>query len=797
MKTECSKYLKYAALLSLLLAGALSLAGCTNPEKAKAEHVSRGEAYLKESKFHEASIEFRNAVQIDDKYAAAHWGLVRAYEGLQRGQEAFDELHRVVKLDPNNLEARVKLGTLYIAGSRGKAEVIAEAEKLANEVLQKDPNHIEGHILLGTVYFAQNEREKGLAELNRAVEIDPKRVESYLSLARYLIVTKEPAKAEEVFRRALSINYNSGLAHSEFGKFLMQTNRVAEGQAELEKAVEVEPSSRNSRLMLASYYLVSKQLDKAEAAFKGLADLDKERPEGQAVLADFYSAVNRLDDAIRIYQDILTKSPDYIQGRYRLGEILLVKGDSAGATAQINEVLKKDASDRQALVLRARVRMRSGQPNEVKNAMEDLKEVLRQEPISKIGLYFMAQANFSLGLIDQARAFAGDLERNYPDYLPAKLLQSQISIAAGDPKAALRSATEVIDRLSKTGPDRETTPQMLADMRSKSYLARGTAHAQLKNLAAARQDFTAARDAEPNNTDAYVNLAGLLVAENKMDEAIAQYEKALSISSTDATALNGLITLYAQRKELGTAHARLDQALASYPSNPALHYLKATIYGYEGNAQGTENELRKTIELDSNYLAAYSALGSLFINTKQDERAIAEFKKIIELRPDNASAYTLVGMIYDARKDYDAAVDNYRKALEIDPNAIIAANNLAWLYAVQGKGNLDEAVRLAQGVVQRNANVAGFTDTLGWIYYKKGLNAVAIEHLQKAVTLDEAAAKTAKSNPSPVYRYHLGMALKAKGDIEGARRELGMALKLADKIPFTDQDVARKELATL
>jgi hypothetical protein len=35
----------------------------------------------------------------------------------------------------------------------------------------------------------------------------------------------------------------------------------------------------------------------------------------------------------------------------------------------------------------------------------------------------MAQANFNLGAMDQARTFAADLEKNYPDYLPAKLMQ--------------------------------------------------------------------------------------------------------------------------------------------------------------------------------------------------------------------------------------------------------------------------------------------------------------------------------------------------------------------------------------
>jgi tetratricopeptide (TPR) repeat protein len=154
-------------------------------------------------------------------------------------------------------------------------------------------------------------------------------------------------------------------------------------------------------------------------------------------------------------------------------------------------------------------------------------------------------------------------------------------------------------------------------------------------------------------------------------------------------------------------------------------------------------------------------------------------------------------MLEDARKNYDVAIENYKKALEKDANANIAANNLAWIYAVYGKGNLDEALRLAQGTVQKNPNVAGFADTLGWVYYKKGLYAAAVDQLQKAVSVDEAQAKTNNGNPSANYHYHLGMALKAKGDKEGSKRELQAALKLAEKAPFSDIEEARKTLSTL
>ena len=794
MKLECRSRFYYAILLSPLLAAFLSLSGCTNPEKAKAAHLSKGDAYLKDSKFQEASLEYRNALQIDDRLAAAHWGLARAYEGLQRYQEAFDELRKTTELDPNNLEARVKLGNYYVLGSARDAQLISEAERLAKEILQKDPNHIEGHILLGSVLFAQNQHEKAFAELKHAIELDPKRVESYLSLAKYYAVTKDQAKAEETFRRAISINNNSAVAHTEYGKYLVQMNRGAEAEVELRKAVEVEPSNRSSRFVLASFYLVNKQIDKAEEAYKALAALDGDKPEGQAVLADFYSSVNRLDDAIRIYQDIVAKSPDYVHGRYRLGEIMLMRGNTQGALAQIDEVLKKDKTDRQALLLRARVRAQTG---DLKVAIEDLKEVLRQEPNSRAGLYFMAQTNFSLGLVDQARAFAADLERNYPDYLPAKLMQVQISLATGDARTGQRLASELLDRLSKTGPDRDNSPQMLDELRMKTYMARATAQHSLGNLQGAREDLNAARQVAPGSPEVYISLASLASSENKSDDALSFYENALAIDATNFNALSGLIGVHGRQKQLDKAHARIDQVLNSYPNNASLHFLKAQVYGYEHNVQGAEAELRKTLELDPNYIAAYSALGALFINTRQEERAIAEYKKILDLRPENPAAYTLIGMLEDSRKNYDAAAENYRKALAIDQNSIIAANNLAWLYAVQGKGNLDEAVRLAQGVVQKNPNIAGFIDTLGWVYFKKGLYAAAVDQLQKAVAVDEQAAKIANVSPAGNYHYHLGMALKAKGDKEGAKRELQQALQLAEKAPFAESEQARSELGTL
>src|SRR5690349_22885179 len=151
MKNECCGFRKYRSLLSVFLLVVLALSGCTNAEKAKTEHVRRGDAYLKDQKYNEASLEYRGALQIDGNMAAAHWGLAQAFEGLQRFPEMVDELRRTIDLDKNNLDARIKLGNNYLAFSKGQAQHIDEAERLAKDIIERKPNNTADHILLDSI----------------------------------------------------------------------------------------------------------------------------------------------------------------------------------------------------------------------------------------------------------------------------------------------------------------------------------------------------------------------------------------------------------------------------------------------------------------------------------------------------------------------------------------------------------------------------------------------------------------------------------------------------------------------
>jgi tetratricopeptide (TPR) repeat protein len=442
----------------------------------------------------------------------------------------------------------------------------------------------------------------------------------------------------------------------------------------------------------------------------------------------------------------------------------------------------------QALTLRARVRISAGQVNDLKAAVEDLKEVLRQEPNSKEGLYFMADANFRAGQLDQATAHAGDLERFYPDYLPAKLMLTELYLAAGDSKGAVRAAGNLLDRLGKTVPDAENPPQLLSELRVKTLTTRGLAYLSINDLKSARADFQIAKEMAPGSIASYVNLATVSVKEGNLNEAKELYELALKLNASDFDALSGLIkNVYTAAHQFSEAHQRIDQALGSQPNSAPLHFLKSQVFQYEGNTQQEESELQRAVALDPGYVPAFSSLAALHVKNRRPDQAIAEYQKILE-RGESAVTYTLIAMVEESRGNVDAAVQGYRKALDLDPNAPVPANNLAWLIADRGVGNLDEAVRLSQGAVQRYPNTPGFADTLGWVYQKKGLYGAAAEQLQKAV---------AGESDNATYRYHLGMAYAGNGDRAAARLQLEQALKQTNQLASSDAADARKTLSSL
>lgn len=755
---ECHSSFRFRLFSCLLLACvAVAFAACGSTKT----FIAKGEEYLKKRKFHDAMMQFRSAAESDPSSAAAHWGLARSYENLGQFNEVLDELRKTVELDETNLDAKARLGNYYLLL---QPPMISETEQIRNEILEQNPNFIEGHILTASIMAAQGKPDADVvAQVNKAIAMDPQRMESYISLERMYTTRENVNEAETALKRGLDANPNSVLGRTEYGKFLTYANRDSEAETQFNKAIEIDAASVEAHEAIAEFYVTSKQNAKAESTYKQLVQIQENSPESRLELANFYSTVDRNDEAIASLEQIIADTPEYVLARYRVGQLYLERRDLAKTYEQIDALLKVNDDDFEALMLRARARMSEGKDDD---AVKDLEEILKKQPSHRDSLFLIAQAKLSLGQLDQANAFIGDLERYHPTFLKTHLLKIQAAFSTGDAQAALSKSNELIAKVDATQANADSTPELLREMRIKGITSRGLAYLDLGKLAEAKKDLSDILQMTPKSSSAMVNLAKVYIAEKNQTGAQELYENALHADATNFDAVSGIVNTSIALNQTAKAHTRIAELVETNAGRgdviAALHYLNSTVFTADKDAANAEKELQTALQLDPDYLPAYSAYASLLASQKRTDEAIAQYKKVIEKRP-NAQVFTMLGILEDARGNSGEAEVNYRKALEISPDSAIAANNLAWIIA-DNSGNLDEALSLATAAVTKDQNVAEYYDTLGYVYLKKGLNAPAVEQLKKAVALEEAAAKRDGKTPDPSYRVRLGMALAKSGD---------------------------------
>ena len=179
-------------------------------------------------------------------------------------------------------------------------------------------------------------------------------------------------------------------------------------------------------------------------------------------------------------------------------------------------------------------------------------------------------------------------------------------------------------------------------------------------------------------------------------------------------------------------------------------------------------------------------LGKMYYQQGRLDLARQRARNLCQIaRPIRCPANTMLGTILQLQGKNNDAKARYNKALQIDPRAAVAANNLAWIDA-NSNGNLDVALQLAQTAKAQLPNRHEVDDTLGWIYYKKGLSSMAIESLSTSLQ---------KQPDNPSYNYHLALAYHQSGNKDEAKKLLEKALK--SKANFDGADDAKKLLESI
>src|SRR5258708_38257939 len=132
------------------------------------------------------------------------------------------------------------------------------------------------------------------------------------------------------------------------------------------------------------------------------------------------------------------------------------------------------------------------------------------------------------------------------------------------------AASSSIAALTETIKNNPNDPQ--------AYNTRGLALAQAGKLEDALADFNKAIGLEPNDARAYAN-RGLIYRQTKrLDQAMADYERALALDANDAPAYVGRGLVYKARKQPTVALADFNKALAIHTNNAEANYIRGLIY---------------------------------------------------------------------------------------------------------------------------------------------------------------------------------------------------------------------------
>ena len=81
-----------------------------------------GHNTLRRASIAKPRIQFQNAIELDPRYAEAHYQLSQCFPKMEIWSAAFTELSRTVDLNPQDSKARLDLGNLLAARLTKKAE---------------------------------------------------------------------------------------------------------------------------------------------------------------------------------------------------------------------------------------------------------------------------------------------------------------------------------------------------------------------------------------------------------------------------------------------------------------------------------------------------------------------------------------------------------------------------------------------------------------------------------------------------------------------------------------------------
>jgi len=387
-------------------------------------------------------------------------------------------------------------------------------------------------------------------------------------------------------------------------------------------------------------------------------------------------AAGNFERAVALYRNLSRTLAEDTGIQLNLGLALHASGHYAQAVAQFESVLRRSPGNRGALLLSGVDWLKLEQPAK---AVPLLQRVLSEDPGNSIALLELGRALQALG--------------------------------------RLEAANEHFQRLSRLEPDNP-----------KAWSSVGISY-----WALARQEFDWIEAHAPMSAQWYALLARSELEARKYKAAFHLYRQALARSPKVPGVHAGLAEVYRQTDHADWASVEDARERGIAPDQTAdevtVHYLRAL--AHQRSAGATLDQLSR-LPANPEY---HALLGHAYRIQHRDRESAEEFRRALELDPHNTAFERQVATSLWLSRDFEEAIPILTRLLRQNPSS-------AELNHVMGDCLVEEhrpmeAIPLLESVVTKNPDFLSAQATLGRAYAHAGQYEKAVDHLYKALPLND------------------------------------------------------------
>jgi len=473
-------------------------------------HFNLGEALQKRGRVDPAIDEYRKALELNPELVAAEVNLAKALAEKGQSAQAKEVLVSLIQRVHAEPEAHYNLAVLLMREENITA-AIAEYEK----TLAINSRHASAHNNLGVALDALGDHRRALDEFKKAIAADPKYAEAHFNLGLSYFRFGDNLRATQEFETALKLApRHASDPYVQLGELYLQQGKKDRALEAFKRAVQAMKESGHPNIQayrgLALAYLGLNQTTDAVNTLRLAVEKLPNEPSAHAALADALMAQGDLARAIEEYSRRLKLEPT-VDATLDLARAYSKKRVASKAEPLFQQILKDSPGHYSALLGLADLYLAMGRYGDAEKVLGKAQTIDSKDPstMAKLGILHSRRGRPDLALPELELATQRD-----PTQLDARAELGLLYSRGGDPDRGLK----VLNAVRVASPKHALTALYL-----------GYALYQKGQRQHAEEAFIAASKLDPASADPHYALGQLYESQNKLAEALTEYERAVSL----------------------------------------------------------------------------------------------------------------------------------------------------------------------------------------------------------------------------------------------------------------------------